>query len=206
MESESLLLQTFPLVLRTWVPWIPSVVKTRGKKTFSTLDISEFFVIRSPAPFSSGPTFSLVFLKLLIYLWKPFLLTFVSCQIQHQMKFGFLTTFLCGKILFLYSFQVTGPFFHLSYTFFLCLNLVKNFLFVYASLLPLLFLFLLISMYHSWAWRTYTLKINTLPWISFLPRTVFHCILQSWSVTRPESALLKPRVMCDSVLSFHVRE
>lgn len=58
MEGESLLLQTFPLVLEAWDPWILRVVKPRVKKTFTTLDFFVFSVIRSPASFSSGPPFS----------------------------------------------------------------------------------------------------------------------------------------------------
>lgn len=151
MEGESLLLQIFPLVLEAWDPWILRVAKTRVKKTFTTLDFFVFSVIRSPASFSSGPPFSRLPFAAAMSV-EALLVDFCLLQIQIQRSFGFLTTFLCVEVLFLYLYEATCPF-HLLYAFFLCLNLVKNSLFTYANLLPLLFHFLLIWMDHSWAWR-----------------------------------------------------
>lgn len=70
-EGKSSSLQTSPLV--SVLP-----VKTEVEKMFSTSAFSMSSVTRSPAPFSHGPTFSLVFFLLLIHLEKPFLLSFKS--------------------------------------------------------------------------------------------------------------------------------
>lgn len=59
---------TFQLISETcdyWVPLLP--VKTESRKALGTSAFSVSFATGSSAPFSSRPTFSLVFLLLLLY-------------------------------------------------------------------------------------------------------------------------------------------
>lgn len=64
--------------LSRWSLGIPGnfvfLAKAEMKKTLSTSALSMSCVTRTPAPFSSRPTFSIVFLLPLMYLWKLILL------------------------------------------------------------------------------------------------------------------------------------
>lgn len=87
-DSKLSLLQTSTLVSRGHASWEHiSVIKNKAKKALNTLVFSYSFATRSPAPFSSTPTFSIVFLLILMYL--PFLLLFPSLDMLHDLAFGF---------------------------------------------------------------------------------------------------------------------
>lgn len=111
------------------------------KKALSTLAFSMSSVISSPAPFSNGPVFSLLFLfltcRMLISLHTP-------CQTQLQVILGFPNPILArsdSKFVFL---LVTGPQLHLFYTSFFCLSSVSISLLIHASFPQPLLDFLLI--------------------------------------------------------------
>ena len=65
------------------------LAKTEVKAAFSSSVFSVSCVTRVPVPFSSGPTFSLVFVLLLMYLEALLVAVPISCQIQLQAGFGF---------------------------------------------------------------------------------------------------------------------
>jgi len=82
-------------------------LKAEAKKAFSSSAFSASSVTRTPASFSSGPTLSLVFRLLLMYLNKPFLLSLTPLAgFNSRWTLAFLvaslhalTTFLyCGKM------------------------------------------------------------------------------------------------------------
>lgn len=72
-------LQTSPPVSGTWdFLRLVLLVNTEAKKAFSTPAFSTSCLTRSPASFSNGPAFSLVFSLPLMYLEEPFLLLVAS--------------------------------------------------------------------------------------------------------------------------------
>lgn len=78
-KEKSSLLQTFTLASMVWNSLeLASAAKTEANKTFSNSTYSVSFITTAPTSFSSTPTFSLVFLLLLMYLKKPFLLSLTS--------------------------------------------------------------------------------------------------------------------------------
>lgn len=105
----------------------------RVKKALNTSAVTMPWITRSPAPFSSGPTFSLLYLLLLKYLQKPFLVASrVLCQIQFHMAF------LTPNSVSLYSSQVPCPCFHLLYVSFFKLSFVGSSFSIHPGLLVLL--------------------------------------------------------------------
>ncbi|KAM6408290.1 leucine-rich repeat-containing protein 56 [Rhynochetos jubatus] len=67
----------------------------------------------APASFSSGSTFSLIFLLLLMYVKKPFLLSLTSlARFNSKRALAFLVASLHDLTTFLYSSQVASSFFH----------------------------------------------------------------------------------------------
>uniref|UniRef100_A0A8B9S2F8 Uncharacterized protein n=1 Tax=Apteryx owenii TaxID=8824 RepID=A0A8B9S2F8_APTOW len=120
------------------------------KKACSNSAFSVSFVTRAPTPFSKGPTFSLVFLLLLMYLKKPFLLSLTSlARFNSKRALAFLVASLHTLTTFLYSSQVACPPFHFLYTSFLWLSFARSSLLIHAGLLPPLLDFLLIGMHCS---------------------------------------------------------
>lgn len=106
--------------------------------------------------------FPFIFLLLLIYLQKPFLLSFTSlarCNIRQALAFLIFT--LHSWIVSLYSSWAAYPLGFLSYAS-LCLSFDKSSLFICLAILPLLLDVLLTRADHSWTWRKRSLKTNQL--------------------------------------------
>lgn len=110
-----------------------------------------------PCPLSLGSLphslsvllFHLWFLLLLVGLWKPFLLPFMSFpRFNFRWALAFLMTSL--GIQCLYFSCMTWPCIPPLHGSFLCLSLVRSSLFNYTGLLPD---FLQVGMDHSWTWR-----------------------------------------------------
>lgn len=85
-----------------------------AKKPFTASAFSASSVTNVAAPFSNGPTFPLVFLLVLVYLKKPFLLSLTSlAKFSSRWTLSFLIQFLHNLTASQYSFQVTCLWFHL---------------------------------------------------------------------------------------------
>lgn len=125
-----------------------NLTNREAKKPLSRLAFSVSFVNRSSATFSSETIFSLLLL-LLSYLYRPFLLPFLSLvRFIIRCALTLLSASLCVQIVTVYSSWLTCFCFHLLYTFFfLPLSLVMN-SFIYAGLLLLLLDFLLMGLDH----------------------------------------------------------
>ena len=143
--------------------------KDQGEEGIKYLTFSMSFVTRFPDPFSSRPTFSLVFLLLLIYLQKPFLSFFCLSRFSSRIHFVTLTQTLHHQIVSLCYSQDTWPCFHFLYASFLCLTSVRSSLFTHVCLLPPLFDFLHMGIDCSGAWRKWTLKTKSSPGPLFSP-------------------------------------
>ena len=114
----SLPCSTFPLVSGVWDCWqLILLVKTKAKKALSTSAYSVSFVTRSPAPFSSRPTFSLVTLLLFTYLQNPFLSSFtLLTRFNSRSALAFLTLSLQDQILLLSNLPLLPLLVSLLYT------------------------------------------------------------------------------------------
>lgn len=94
--TEGRLLQTFPLVSDALVSRTQiSSAQTKAKDTWIILAFSMPFVTQSPAPFSSGTMFSLLFpFSFNVPVDCLFAALHACCQIQFQMYLGFVTPLL----------------------------------------------------------------------------------------------------------------
>lgn len=141
-----------------------------------------------------GPCFPDFFLTADVPL-DAFLVAFhILCQIQGQLGFGFPNS-ITARSDSLYSSQVTWPYFHLLYTSFICLSLVRNSLFIHVGLLPPWLDFLLSEMDFSWDGRRWSL--NTIQPLG--PCSPHGCIPQDSSkeITK-ETKVFSPEVQgCD---------
>lgn len=147
----------------------------------------------SPAPLSSGLTFLLSFLFLLVYLRKLFLLHFVSLTSSNFcLPLAFLTPPLHTGILALSSSLVAQPCFHLLGSAF-CVG-KSSFWSLLLILLPWLPHSLHSRMGCSCAPRQVCWKVAPLPWALWASRAVSCGILPSRSLNIPRSVLLSPRI------------
>ena len=113
--------------LWTQVPRTPAACHTSKDwhKTLSTLAFCLPFVTSSPVPFSCRFMFSLVFLLLFMYLYKPFLLPFMSfARFNSRSALAFLTPSMQDQTITLHCSWVTCPCFHLLYI--SCLSSVRS--------------------------------------------------------------------------------
>lgn len=122
------LLQTFPRVSEMGDFWRQIIlVKSKEKKVLSTLDM--LVVTRSSAPFGNWPTSSLVFLLLLLYLQRSFLLPFKSFT-RFNYKLAFLILILNSLKKSLYLSWVACSCFQLTYASYLYSSFVRSSLFI----------------------------------------------------------------------------
>lgn len=156
------------------------------KKAFSTRVFSKSCVTRFPGTFSFGPTFSLVFLLLCMYLQRPFFLSLTSLpRFNSGQVLSFLTPSLHAQSV---SVCIPGYLYLLlpSRYFLLCSSLFRSFLAIFLSSCSL----------ECAALKYMTLIINQLSWIPLSTRVLSHGILPSRSLRTQSPGLRSCFLLC----------
>jgi len=165
-------------------PWSPGSAAPDGpsqkwrlkQRRHSVTAFSESFATRAPAPLSSRSTFLLVFLLHLIYVKKPFLLSFtLVVRLNSKLALAFLVTSLHTLTTPLSFSQVACPLFPILYTSFFWVYSWSPCSSMQASCLARL----LAQTHWLWAGKMRYLNTDLLSWFPLPSRVWSHEILPS---------------------------